>query len=103
MNIAVRMEALTLARLLLESRSMPIKLRAPDGSVVDGDFNGYYDLRPVGGGIWPSIGYPDGQGGLTHGWLRDGWALISQVPSFEEWAAEEAAARKLATVSNFAA
>lgn len=88
-----------LARLVLESTNVPIKLRAPDGSIVDGTFSGYYDMTLMGEGTPMSIGYPDGAGHLTHGSLRDGWEVVSPVPSFEQWRAEEEATKKALTGS----
>ena len=67
----------------------PIKIQTADGKVIDGDFNGYYDLREVGHGVYPSIGYPDNAGGFSHGHLHPGDKLLTPIPSFEEWSAQQ--------------
>jgi hypothetical protein len=58
---------------------LPVKVQHPDGSVSDAEFTGYYEPD------LPSIGYPLPQGGKTHGGLREGDRLLTQVPSYEEW------------------
>jgi hypothetical protein len=70
------------------NRGLPVKIQTADGQVIDGDFNGYYDLREVGEGLYASIGYPDSQGGFSHGHLHPGDKLLTPIPSPEEWAAQ---------------
>lgn len=69
------------------SPNVPIEIQQPDGTVVKGEFNGYYDLRDLGRGIVPSIGkvLPDGK--MTHTLLdvAKGEKIIGAVPTFEEW------------------
>lgn len=62
-----------------------VRIRTPKGDVINAEWNGYYDLRDYNGGVHHSIGYPDGQGGFSHGWLHQGDEFIDQPPSFEEW------------------
>ena len=69
---------------------LPIVMRDPQGQAVHGVFHGYYDLSTVGLGIVPAIGYPIKEG-VTHGMLRTGWAIVSEIPSFEEWKKSKAA------------
>lgn len=70
-----------------------VKVRTAEGELIDADFSGYWDLEQIGMGRPATIGYPDGQGGFTHGMLHPGDSIETQVPSFEEWkamAAEQA-------------
>lgn len=82
-----------LAAHLLEEDPKPtkygrlVRVRTPQG-VITTDWNGYYDMREVGGPLAHSIGYPDQQGGWSHGWLHPGHEILDPVPSFEEWSAE---------------
>ena len=65
--------------------NLPVKVRTPDGQVIDAVFNGYYDWP--GKGKVPSIGYKSGgpSGGWTHGPMHPGDEIASPVPSPEEW------------------
>jgi len=77
---------------LLENEAIPapspygkrVRVRTPKGE-VHGDWNGYYDMREIGGGLHHSIGYPDTQGGFSHGMLHPGDEILDPVPSHEEW------------------
>ena len=81
---------------LLENESIPaptkygrrVRIKTPKGE-IHGDWNGYYDLREIGGGLHHSVGYPDNEGGWTHGMLRQGDEILDPVPSHEEWAEEK--------------
>jgi hypothetical protein len=79
-------------RLPSSDNPMAIKLQAPDGSVVDAEFSGYYTdkLRNKYDANLPSIGYPDNQGGMTHGMLRSGWHIITPLPPPEDYEAQRA-------------
>lgn len=61
---------------------IPVKILTKDGQVLDCEFNGYYDWD---GEYIPSIGYPGANGMLSHGILRPGDRLLTEVPSPEEW------------------
>lgn len=82
--------AITVVDLLLESQPRPsrngriVRVKTPNG-VIQCDWNGYYDLREVGGGVLHSIGYPDNAGGWTHGSLHTGDELLDEVPSVDDW------------------
>lgn len=74
-------------------RKIPVKIRRPDGSVIDAEFSGYYDNREFGLGAHPSIGYPS-EGGMTHGILRKGDELQTEVPDPDAWKAEQEEAER---------
>jgi len=57
----------------------------PDGRTLQGEFNGYWDMRSFGGGLRPAISYPQDSGLLTTGILPSGATLLTPIPSFEEW------------------
>lgn len=61
-----------------------VRVRTPKG-VIKVHWNGYYDLRAYGKGLRHSVGYPDGAGDWTHGYLHPGDEILDPVPSFEEW------------------
>ena len=63
---------------------IPVRIRQADGSMIDAEFSGYYEWP--GRGYIPSIGYVHSEGGHTHGPLRRGDTLMSQVPNPQEWA-----------------
>jgi hypothetical protein len=68
---------------------IPVKVRLPDGSVIDAEFNGYYDLRSINRGHVPSIGRPTSYGALTHGLLGKEERIETPIPSPEEWESDE--------------
>lgn len=73
------------AMLIEGQRRIPIKLRLADGSVIDAEFNGYYDLSSIGRGHVPSIGKPfPGAKGMSHGMLGPGEKIETSIPSPEE-------------------
>ena len=85
----------TIVNRLLEGTKppIPVKLRLADGSVIDAEFNGYWDLNFMGKGMVPSIGKRIGVGGtLSHG-IHDPTKeeIITPIPSPEEWDAEDPA------------
>ncbi len=69
---------------------VPIKIQRADGTVVDGEFNGYYDLTELGKGTLPSIGWLDANGKMTHGMLKPGEQIIGDIPTFEQWKKNQA-------------
>lgn len=66
---------------------IPIQIQQADGTTINGEFNGYYDLRDMGRGVVPSIGkvLPDGK--MTHTLLdvAKGEKIVGDIPTFEEW------------------
>lgn len=66
-------------------RRQPVTIERPDGSTYEAEFNGYYDLRPYGGKLTPSIGRTIEGSMQSHGELNSGEKIVSEVPSFEEW------------------
>lgn len=94
------MNARAVVRLLLEEEEIPgyagnirIKLQDPEGRVHDALFGGYWELgqQPV-----PNVGYPmgedkPGQPSFSHGALKPGWKILTPVPSYEEWRAQQKA------------
>lgn len=66
----------------------PVRIKTPKGE-VRGDWTGYYDMRPYGGELKHSVGYPGAGGGWTHGILRPGDELLDPVPSHDEWQEEK--------------
>ena len=77
--------------LLSPTQRIPIQIQRADGTVVEGEFNGYYDLRSMGRGAVPSIGYLNENGQMTHGMLGPGDQIIGTVPNFEQWEASRRA------------
>jgi hypothetical protein len=75
------------AKLPPRPQPIPVRIRRPDGSVIDAAFSGYYEWP--GQGYVPSVGYPSASGKLSHGILHQGDTIETPVPSQEEWAAEE--------------
>lgn len=72
----------------LESRApirVPIQIQSADGSVREGEFTGYYDMRDYGKGILASVGWTLPDGNKTHGMLKPDETIIGPVPTFEEW------------------
>ena len=89
-------EAQKVVRTLLENEAITasprgrlVRLKTPQGEIV-ADWNGYYDLREVGGGVHHSVGYRDPQGGWSHGFLHPEHEILDPVPSHEEWAVQQA-------------
>jgi len=68
---------------------IPIEIQRADGTRVKGEFNGYYDLRSMGRGTVPSVGWLNAEGKMTHGLLGAGETIIGTVPTFEEWMASK--------------
>lgn len=66
-------------------RRVPIQIKRADGTVIDGEFNGYYDLRGFGKDPVPSVGWLNQNGQMTHGVLNQGNQIIGQIPTFDEW------------------
>ncbi len=66
------------------TQRIPIKIRKADGTIVEGEFNGYYDMRDVNGQTPASIGRLV-EGKMSHGLLNAGETIIGKVPTFEEW------------------
>ena len=64
---------------------IPIQIQRADGTVVEGEFNGYYDLTALGKGAIPSIGWRLEDGSMTHGMLRPGEQIVTKIPTFDEW------------------
>lgn len=62
--------------------NVPVKLRLASGEVIDAVFNGYW---PMFNPPRPSVGYPNPEGGHSHGIIHPGDEIVSQVPSPEEW------------------
>lgn len=81
---------------LLENDTIPaptahgrrVRIKTPKGE-IHGDWTGYYDLREIGGGLHHSVGYPDNEGGWTHGMLHAGDEILDPLPPYEEWYAEK--------------
>lgn len=71
---------------LIEGASIPIKVRLADGSEIEAEFNGYYDLSFAGKGKRASVGKKLPGGGFTHG-IHDPSkeTIIGDIPSPEEW------------------
>ena len=90
MNLSERI----VTALLGEARPKPIRVRIQraNGEVIDGEFNGYWDLRDYGRGMVPSVGYPMPDGSFSHGLLKGDEKIMTPVPSPEEWAKLEAEA-----------
>jgi hypothetical protein len=69
-----------------ETRShIPVTIERPDGTTYQGQFNGYYDLREIGGGLLESIGRLNEKGDWTHGGLYKGEKVLTKLPTVEQW------------------
>lgn len=66
---------------------IPVKIKQPDGTIVDGEFTGYYDMTQYGKGILISAGWKLPDGNMTHGMLKPGWEIIGDIPTFDQWKA----------------
>ena len=80
-----------------------VTIRTPSGETVPGDWNGYWDLRPMGGELRHSVGM-EREGAWSHGLLPAGHEIVdkSQIPSYDDWKWEEEARNK-ETTKNLAA
>lgn len=64
-----------------------ITLRHGDGTAEEGTFDGYWDLREVGGGLHPTVSRRNPEGDWTTGMLRPGEEIEGRIPTFEQWKA----------------
>jgi hypothetical protein len=64
---------------------IPIKIQQADGTVIDGEFTGYYDMRDSGMGVFSSVGKVLPNGTWTHGMLGKDEKIIGEVPTVDEW------------------
>lgn len=76
---------------------IPIQIQNADGTVVQGEFTGYYNLTDLGRGIVPSIGRKLPSGGISHGFLKAGEKIVGDIPSFEQWQSQSQAAPAVPT------
>jgi hypothetical protein len=82
---------------VFESRApvrVPIQIQSADGSVREGEFTGYYDMRELGRGVMASVGWTLPNGTKTHGMLRADEKMIGPVPTFDEWQAGQTSERR---------
>ncbi len=74
---------------VLESRvpqqRIPIQIKQADGTTVEGEFNGYYDMTEIGRGVMMSIGKKLPNGQMTHTMLAPSEQVIGTVPTFDQW------------------
>lgn len=61
---------------------LPVEIQGPDGTTYPAVINGYYDLP---GGSVASVGRMT-YAGWSHGLLREGEKIVSEVPTAEQWA-----------------
>ena len=67
-----------------------VRVRTPGGEVIPADWNGYYDMRPYGGKLGHSVALKTGaSGNWSHGILPAGHEVLDEVPSYEQWDAEQ--------------
>lgn len=64
---------------------LPCKIQRADGTLIQGEFNGYYDMRQFGRGVVAAVGYANGEGAMTSGFLAPGEKITTHVPTFERW------------------
>ena len=70
-------------------KPVPVRIRRSSGDVVNAEFNGYWDLRSMGRGMVPSVGYVLPNGNISHGVLGRNDEILTPIPSPEEWSAME--------------
>lgn len=64
---------------------LPVEVKTADGKIIPATMYGYWDNRNVGFPLALGIGYFAEDGGITHGQLRDGDALLTEVPPPEDF------------------